>query len=158
MAEVCGVEPPQPHLRCAIGPIGSSAFCTSDSKGYTGYDAWDITDTDFDKLDKESEKLEEQLRAAKDQKISVRAKIKRLKSQKEFLKGRRHELIRRGLNNIEEMEKTEAAERSNGSDLPLSPASESMMLDQDSFHFSESDITAMLQFGAAGTSLIASPN
>ena len=138
--------------------LGSMKCGSCTRKGYAGCDVRDVTDADFDKLDNESEKLEEQLRIAKDQKSSARAKIKRLKSQRAYLKSRREELIRRGLNNIEELERLEASERSSVPGLPSPSLNESTIMDDNPFQLSESDITAMLHFGAVGTSSTASPN
>jgi predicted ribosome quality control (RQC) complex YloA/Tae2 family protein len=86
--------------------------------GFLDCDAKEITAADFDRLELEKERLRNEIRserkrlqAAALEQQSALAKIIRLERLQEVTEEREGELLRRGVHNIEELEKLEEAER-----------------------------------------------
>jgi hypothetical protein len=79
----------------------------------SGYrcDAQEVSARDFEKIDKERARLRAEKLAARERRLVEEARIARLEKLEELLESREGEMIRRGVANIEELERLEEQER-----------------------------------------------
>ncbi len=74
-------------------------------------DVRDVTDRDFEKIDKEASRLDAEIRKSREDMELAMARWKRFERLREVLKEKEIEMVRRGLDNIEELERVEDEER-----------------------------------------------
>jgi hypothetical protein len=106
----------QSGSECRVLP--NSTKCGSCTRLGRPCNVREVTDLQFDKIDREKERLDAEILKAQEEEEKLsnealvrRAKWRRLLKQKKFLKEREIELVRRGLSNVEELERVEEEER-----------------------------------------------
>ena len=91
---------------------GSSKCSSCTRRGYSRCDVRDVANEDFDRINKERERLDAAILSARERKRNARADVKRLKAEKERLESRYCSLIHLAVNNLIESEERDEAERS----------------------------------------------
>ena len=84
-------------------------------------DVQDVTAPQFERIDKERQRIKSEIRQSREAMEAAMARWKRFERLQESLEEREAELIRRGLDNIEELERVEAEEKA-ASSLASAPS------------------------------------
>ena len=106
----------QPCSRCAQSKLEcrlllGSKKCGNCTRRGLKCNARDVSDSDFAKLDREASRLDSEIRRSREDMESAMARWKRFERLREALKEKEMEMVRRGLDNIEELERIEEEER-----------------------------------------------
>jgi len=118
-------------------------------------DVRDVTERDFAKIDKEAARLDAAIKQFREEEEAARARWKRFERLREALKEKEIEMVRRGVDNIEELERIEDEERADAQDAqrPSSvPPDPITMLEDFSAEMPESEWQAFLSAPLAATS------
>ena len=101
----------------------SSQKCGNYTRKGIRYNVRNVTKGHFKKIDKERERLEGKLQKSREAMRKAIARIERFERLREALSKREEDLIRRSLDNIEELERLEDEERAvrGSSEVPFDP-------------------------------------
>ena len=104
-----------------------------------------MTESDFKKIDKERARLEGKLQKSRKAMREAMARMERFERLREALNKREEDLIRRGLDNIEELERIEEEKRNAAGsfEVPLNPIT---IFEQFSSKVPESQWDSLLSF------------